>query len=275
MSNQNPEIGKSVRTGGFATNYHDVGAGDPVILLHGSGAGVTGWANWRGTMPVLQEGFRVIVPDLVGFGFTERPADIQYRFMDTWVEQIIALMDALGIERTNIVGNSFGGSTTLALLAKHSGRFTRAVLMGSGGVPFKMPDELEVLWGAKPSVENMKKILDVMAYDRSLVTDELAEVRFRAASRPGVGEAMGQLFPAPRQRWLDAQCRTVHELRGIENEVLIIHGREDRVVPVQASYDLFGYLQKAQLHIFGECGHWTQIEHRDRFNALVKSFLAG
>lgn len=274
MNIQNPEIGKSLRTGDFLTNYHDVGSGDPVILLHGSGAGVSGWANWRGTMPVLEQSFRVIVPDLVGFGYTERPSAIEYRFMDTWIEQIVALLDGLGIEQTNIVGNSFGGAVTLGLLAKHPRRIKRAVLMGTGGVPFKMPDELEVLWGAEPSVENMKRILDVMAYDRSLVTDELAEVRYRAMIRPGVGEAMAQLFPLPRQRWLDAQCRTVAELCSIENEVMIIHGREDRVVPVHASYDLFRYLQKAQLHIFGECGHWTQIEHKDRFNRLVSDFFS-
>jgi 2-hydroxymuconate-semialdehyde hydrolase len=275
MSNDaNPEIGRSVSTCGYATNYHDLGAGSPVILLHGSGAGVTGWANWRGTLPALSQRFRCLVPDLIGFGYTERPAGISYRFMDSWVEQIIALMDALAIDQADLVGNSFGGSTSLALLIRHPERFRRAVLMGSGGVPFKMPDELETLWGAKPSVETMKKILDVMAFDRSLVTDELAELRFRAAARPGVSEAMAQLFPPPRQRWLDAQCQSVHALRSIPHEVLVIHGREDRVVPVEASEMLFDLIPRAQLHLFGQCGHWTQIEHKDRFNRLVGDFLA-
>lgn len=71
----NPEIGKTFRTGSFETNYHDVGSGvgAPVLLLHGSGAGVSAWANWRGLIPVLSENFRVIAPDLVGFGYTTLP----------------------------------------------------------------------------------------------------------------------------------------------------------------------------------------------------------
>lgn len=273
MGEHNPEIGAALSTGGYLTNYHDVGSGEPVVLLHGSGAGVSGWANWRGTLPVMAGRFRAIAPDLVGFGYTERPVGITYRFMDTWIEQMVTLLDGLGIEAAHFVGNSFGGAVTLAMLARHPERVKRAVLMGSGGSPFAMPAELEVLWGAQPSVENMKRLIEVMVFDQGLVTEELAEVRYRAMMRPGVREAMGQLFPPPRQRWLDAQCRTVTELRDIENEVMVIHGREDRVVPLHASLDLFRYLRHAQLHVFGGCGHWTQIEHGDRFNRLVMDFL--
>ena len=112
MSESDPEIGRSVATGSFATNLHDHGSGAPVMLIHGSGPGVSAWANWRGVIPALSERFRVIAPDMVGFGFTDRPEGIAYE-RATWVRQAIDLMDALGLERVDLVGNSFGGAISL------------------------------------------------------------------------------------------------------------------------------------------------------------------
>jgi 2-hydroxymuconate-semialdehyde hydrolase len=136
-----------------------------------------------------------------------------------------------------------------------------------------LSDELDQLWGYTPSVANMKKVMDIMAFDRSLVTDELAELRYRATIRPGAQEVFEKVFPPPRQRWLDAQIVPDEALARIEHEVLILHGREDRVVPVRASQHMFEQIPNAQLHVFGRCGHWTQIEHAQRFQQLVAQFL--
>ncbi|MBF4480142.1 alpha/beta fold hydrolase [Rhodococcus rhodochrous] len=272
----NPEVAQTIRTSGFETNYHDVGEGDgiPVLLLHGSGAGVSAWANWRGLIPVLAEQRRVIAPDLVGFGYTTLPDPVRFEIFDTWIDQILALLDGLEIPKVHVVGNSFGGGLALHLAVRHPQRLGRIVLMGAGGVQFDFTPELDALWGYTPSVENMKKIMDIMAYDRSLVTDELAELRYRATIRPGAQEAFEQVFPEPRQRWLDAQIVPDEDLAAIEHEVLILHGREDRVVPVAASQKMFDLIPNSQLHIFGKCGHWTQIEHAARFQQLVSTFFA-
>ncbi|WP_129975826.1 alpha/beta fold hydrolase [Rhodococcus sp. Q1] len=272
----NPEVAQTIRTAGFETNYHDVGEGDgiPVLLLHGSGAGVSAWANWRGLIPALAEQHRVIAPDLVGFGYTTLPDPVRFEIFDTWIDQILALLDGLEIPKVHVVGNSFGGGLALHLAVRHPQRLGRIVLMGAGGVQFDFTPELDALWGYTPSVENMKKIMDIMAYDRSLVTDELAELRYRATIRPGAQEAFEQVFPAPRQRWLDAQIVPDEDLAAIEHEVLILHGREDRVVPVAASQKMFGLIPNSQLHVFGKCGHWTQIEHAARFRQLVSAFFA-
>ena len=272
----NPEVAQTIRTAGFETNYHDVGEGDgiPVLLLHGSGAGVSAWANWRGLIPVLAEQRRVIAPDLVGFGYTTLPDPVRFEIFDTWIDQILALLDGLEIPKVHVVGNSFGGGLALHLAVRHPQRLGRIVLMGAGGVQFDFTPELDALWGYTPSVENMKKIMDIMAYDRSLVTDELAELRYRATIRPGAQEAFEQVFPEPRQRWLDAQIVPDEDLAAIEHEVLILHGREDRVVPVAASQKMFDLIPNSQLHIFGKCGHWTQIEHAARFQHLVSTFFA-
>lgn len=272
-SETTPEIGQTVQVGQFAVNYHDQGAGRPVLLLHGSGAGVSAWANWRNTIPVLAEFRRVLAPDLIGFGYTDVPEDYQFRHMDSWVEQIIGFMDALEIAQADFIGNSFGASLTLALVVRHPERVGRMVLMGSGGQPFVVNENLMTLWGYKPSLEKMKQILQIMAWDQSIATDELAELRYRATLRPGAQALFERVFPPPYQRWADALVIDDAALAALEHQTLLIHGRDDAVVPVHVSEDLSRKIKQAQLHVFGCCGHWTQIEQASRFNRLVIDFL--
>ncbi|HNH36138.1 MAG TPA: alpha/beta hydrolase, partial [Rhodocyclaceae bacterium] len=173
----NPEIANRIDAAGIGTNYHDVGDGHPVLLIHGSGPGVSAWANWRLTLPELSKRFRVVAPDMAGFGFSDRPEGIRYG-MDGWVTQAIGLLDALGIEKAHLVGNSFGGALALAMAIRHPGRIGRLVLMGAVGVPFDLTPGLDAAWGYTPSIDNMRKLLDLFAYDRTLVTDDLAKLRY-------------------------------------------------------------------------------------------------
>lgn len=274
MSNvQNPEIGRTIDVNGIRTNLHDIGSGQPVMLIHGSGPGVTAWANWRLVMPELSRNYRVIAPDMLGFGFTERPNNTQCN-VERWVNHAIGILDALDIEQCDLVGNSFGGGIALALAIRHPNRVRRLILMGSVGVPFTLTPGLDAVWGYSPSLTTMKGLLDIFAYDRSLVTDELAELRYEASIRPGFHEAFSTMFPAPRQRWVDALASKEENIRAIQHETLIMHGREDQVIPLHTSQQLFEWIPKSQLHLFGQCGHWTQIEHAARFSTLVSDFLA-
>jgi 2-hydroxymuconate-semialdehyde hydrolase len=272
MTASNPEIAKSVRTGGFHTNLHDIGSGRPVLFVHGSGPGVSAWANWRLVLPGLSQSRRVIAPDMVGFGFTERPAGIRYD-MDTWVQQAVDVLDALGLEQADVVGNSFGGALSLSLACRHPARVRRLVLMGSVGVHFPITEGLDAVWGYTPSFENMRRIMDWFAYDRGLVNDELARLRYEASVRPGFQESFAAMFPAPRQRWVDAMCSPEAQIRALPHETLIIHGRDDQVIPLSTSLTLSQWIPRSQLHVFGQCGHWTQIEHSARFVQLVDNFL--
>jgi len=283
MSAQNPEIANSIVAAGFQTNYHDtgavassvastVGAGGTALLIHGSGPGVSAWANWRLVMPVLAKQMRVVAPDMIGFGYSERPADGRYD-MDRWVDQAVGLLDALGIVQTDLVGNSFGGALALALAIRHPQRVRRLVLMGSVGVPFPITQGLDDVWGYQPSFENMRKLCDVFAYDRSLITDELARLRYEASIRPGFQESFAAMFPAPRQRWVDAMASKEADIRALPHETLIVHGREDQVIPLSNSLTLAQWIPNAQLHVYGHCGHWTQIEHSARFSQLVANFF--
>ena len=274
MSNvQNPEIGSTIDVNGIKTNLHDIGTGQPVMLIHGSGPGVTAWANWRLVMPELSKNYRVIAPDMLGFGFTERPTNTQCN-VERWVNHAIGILDALDIEQCDLVGNSFGGGIALALAIRHPKRVRRLILMGSVGVPFTLTPGLDAVWGYSPSLTTMKGLLDIFAYDRSLVTDELAELRYEASIRPGFHEAFSSMFPAPRQRWIDALASEEADIRAIQHQTLIMHGREDQIIPLQTSQKLFEWIPKSQLHVFGQCGHWTQIEHAARFSTLVSNFLA-
>lgn len=274
VMSSNPEFGRRIVAGGIDTNYHDVGDGPPVLLIHGSGPGVTAWANWRLTMPALARQFRVIAPDMAGFGETERPAGYQYS-MDNWVDHALGLLDALGVERAHVIGNSFGGALALALAIRAPQRVGRLVLMGAAGTRFTLTEGLDAVWGYTPSIANMRALLDVFAYDRTLVNDELAKLRYEASVRPGYQEAFANMFPAPRQRWVDALASDEAKLRALTHDTLIVHGREDRVIPLASSQKLLELLPNAQLHVFGRCGHWTQIEHAARFNRLVADHFTG
>jgi 2-hydroxymuconate-semialdehyde hydrolase len=275
MSNtvvNNPEIGKSIIAGGIETNYQDHGQGDPIFLIHGSGPGVTAYANWRLTMPVLAEKFRVIAPDMVGFGFTERPANVSYT-MDMWVSHALSLMDALKIEKAHLVGNSFGGGLALALALKAPERVNRLVLMGAAGTKFQLTDGLDAVWGYKGTLEHMKELIGLFAFNKNLVSDDLAKLRYEASIRPGFQEAFSAMFPAPRQRWVDALASDEEKIKTLAHETMVIHGRDDAIIPLSASLRLHDLIPKSQLHVFGQCGHWTQIEHSARFNQLLLNFF--
>lgn len=268
----NPEIGLSIDVGGIRTNYHDLGSGFPLLMIHGSGPGVSGFVNWRTVMGTLAEKRRVIIPDMVGFGFTDRP-DGQVYDVDAWVNQAIGLLDALGIRQADIVGNSFGGALALKLAIRHPERLRRIVLMGSAGLNFPITDGLEAVWGYVPSPEEMRKVLDIFAYNRALISDDLARLRYQASIQPGFQEAFAAMFPAPRQRWVEALSSAEADISAIPHETLLVHGREDRVIPLDSSIRLSSLISRAQLHVFGRCGHWTQIEQGARFVRLVDDFL--
>lgn len=270
---ENPEIGATADANGIKTNYLEAGQGDPVVLIHGSGPGVTSYANWRLVLPVLAENFRVVAPDMVGFGFSERPANIEYG-VQTWADQVVGLMDTLELPKAHMVGNSFGGAIALRIATQHPDRVGKLVLMGSMGVPFPITEGLERVWGYEPSFENMRKVLDVFAYSRDLVNDELAEVRYRGSIQPGFQESFAAMFPAPRQRWVEAMCTPEDDIRRLPHRTLIVHGREDQVIPVQTSLRLMELIDNADLSVFSHCGHWSMIERTADFNRNVSEFFS-
>lgn len=267
-----PEIGHRVRLGDLTVNYHDIGEGSPVLLIHGSGPGVSAWANWRTVIPRLEGSYRLIAPDMTGFGYTDSP---EVRFdIDAWLGQLTALLDHLEIDRVSIIGNSFGGSLALHLAKRHPELIDRMVLMGPSATSFPLTPGLESVWGYTPSIENMGHLLrDVFVYDGSMISPDLVEMRYRASTRPTVQDRFAELFPYPRQRWIDALGLPPSDLAHIDTSALFVHGRDDKVVPLVASEQANEAMPNSRLTVIPECGHWVQIEHTDEFCRLVTEFF--
>jgi len=263
---------KTVGAEGVETSYLEAGSGPPVLMMHGSGPGVSGTANWQYNIPVLAEKFHVLAPDIVGFGATERPTDVVYS-LRAWTDHVWAFLDALGIEKTAIVGNSLGGRIALQMATDRPERISRMVLMGSPGVGMSLTVGLQALRAYEPSHDAMRALLrNYFAVDPTLITDELVAIRYEASVADGAYEAYRAMFFDPRHKGSELGI-TEEEARAIATPALLVHGREDKVVPLSVSVSMLDLLPNADLHVFSHCGHWTQIERADEFSALVKDYL--
>jgi 2-hydroxymuconate-semialdehyde hydrolase len=267
---------------GVSTALIDVGPDEsgagtgypPVLLLHGSGPGVTAAANWRPVIPALSENHRVLAPDQLGFGGTATGEPRTYG-RQAWTEHALALLDTLGVGTVDIIGNSMGGAVALSIARARPHAVRRIVLMGSMGVAMALPAGLNTIWGYTPGVPQMREVIGLFAHDRRLITDELVELRYQASLRPAVRDSWQAMFPEPRQRWVDDLALSGAELASVAVPVLLVHGRDDRVVPWRvSSAQLIDLLPDARLHVMSGCGHWTMIEKTADFLAVVQPFLA-
>ncbi len=246
----------------------------PVLMLHGSGPGVTATANWRPIIPAVSADRRVIAPDQLGFGGTATGEHRTYG-RAAWTDHALALLDTLETGTVDIIGNSMGGAVALSIAVARPDAVRRIVLMGSMGVAMALPAGLDAVWGYTPGVEQMRQVIGLFAHNRTLVTDELVEMRYQASVNPPVRDSWAAMFPEPRQRWVDDLALSGAELGAVSAPVLMVHGRDDRVVPWRSSSgQLVDLLPDSQLHVLSGCGHWTMIERTADFLAVVQPFLA-
>jgi 2-hydroxymuconate-semialdehyde hydrolase len=266
--------GRFLTVDGVKTFFHDAGGGNAVMLIHGSGPGVSAWANWRLIIPSLAEGLRVIAHDQVGYNRTDAVADGAAYGRQTWTENALGLLDELGIEKVHLVGNSMGGAIALSMAVARPQLVDRIVLMGTMGLSMTIPPGLEELWGYTPSPSRMKRAIELLAFDQTINTPELVQLRYEASTRPGVDEAWQRMFPGPRQRWVDDLALSHEELASIDRPILMIHGYDDQVIPFATStLALMEVFQDVRMHVFGQTGHWVQIERAEEFSAVVARFL--
>ncbi len=262
-------------------HYHEAGAGEVVVMLHGGGPGASAWSNFGPNLPVFAKRFRTLLVDQPGFGSSDKP-EITEQFFTFAADRLRDLFDELGIERAHLVGNSLGGGTAVRFALRHPDRAGRLVLMAPGGLGLNVfaPDPTE---GIKrlyqfaappgPSREKLATFLRTLVFDQSLVTDELVEERFAVASDPAALRAMasmGASFAADPEAGM--LWREAHRLR---QRVLLVWGREDRVNPLDGALVALKVIPRAQLHVFGRCGHWAQLEKFAEFNRLTMDFLGG
>lgn len=264
-------------------HYNDFGPaqGDAigtVVMLHGSGPGASGWSNFhRNVEPIVGAGYRVILMDCPGWSKSD-PIVCSGSRSDLNARALKGLLDALGIDKVHIVGNSMGGHSAVAFALSNPRRVGKLVLMGGGTggassfVP--MPTEGIKLIGAlyrAPTQENLKRMMNVFVYDTFALTDELMQGRMQnmLARQDHLDNFVRSSEVNPRQ-FPDVG----HRLGEIAAPALVVWGRDDRFVPLDVGLRLVAGLQDAELHVFSKCGHWAQWEHADKFNALLLQFLA-
>src|SRR5262245_27293818 len=184
--------GKLVEAGGLTIHYHEFGDGPPVIGLHGGGPGATGWSNFRLNIPAFSAGHRFMPVDMPQFGRSSRVPLNGPRLTRT-AAVLDAFMDAIGLEVADFVGNSMGGQAAMRLAIDAPKRVRRLVLIGSTPVPYSamQPQPLEGIKllrtyysGEGPSVDKMRRIMQALVSDQSLVTDDAVRERYEASTEP-------------------------------------------------------------------------------------------
>ena len=260
-------------------HYNDTGGdGEVVVMLHGSGAGASGWANFhRNIDPLVAAGYRVILLDCPGWGKSDTIVNTGSR-SELNARILKGVIDGLKITRIHIVGNSMGGHSTVAFALANPECVGKLVLMGGGtGGPSlyaPMPTEgIKLLNGVyrEPTLENLKKMLNIFVFDPGSLTEDLMKQRLDniLARRDHLENFVKSLEANPKQ-FTDYGPR----LSEIAAQTLVIWGRDDRFVPMDTGLKLIAGIPNAQMHIFNRCGHWAQWEHADTFNRMVIDFLS-
>ncbi len=273
-----------VATGSYQTFVNETGVGhdSTVLLLHGSGPGANAMSNWQFALPFLGADYHCLAPDIAGFGQSPHanPPHGTPAWIDTWVQQMIDLMDARGLEKVHLVGNSMGGGVALHLLDRHPERFAKVVLMGAVGAPFKATEGLQKGWGfyANPSEAALADLVGKFLHNPALLGGDIANIaaeRYKNVMQDSVRIQFEAMFAKDTQQSVDAFVLSDQQLANIRQSMLITHGREDYFIPLGNSHHLAERIPSAQLHVFHHCGHWIQIEQRQAFNTLVKLFFDG
>ena len=272
MSSGTERSGSSrhVLSAGIQTHVHDDGAGEPVILLHGSAPGSTALQEWRFNRLELAKRFRVISPDMIGFGLTRRPAMFEGT-LKQWIDHMVGMLDMLGIDRAHLVGHSFGGGLALAIALQRPERVRKLVLMGSLGGRFRITRELEAVWGYQPSKDSMLQITGNLRFDHRLGAEDVVE---RTRNSRESADDYARMFPEPRQRWINMMAGPEEGLRVLKASTLIVHGRDDKAIPLSNAYRLVELIPNAELHVFTRCGNWCHVERAEAVNGLIDSFLS-
>ena len=262
---------------GLKIHYDEAGAGPPLIFVHGGGPGSSGLSNFSRNMAAFAEHYRVIAIDLPGYGQSTK-LKITEPLWGYYAKVLVGFIDALGLGKAHLVGNSLGGAASLKTALDFPDKVDRLVLMGPGGgyslfekqpsdgvrslVTFYMPPG--------PSLERLKEFLNYLVYNPSSVPDELLKERLERALDPETAEFMplrvGPNMPPIDDLWRERLDRLPHQ-------TLIIWGREDRVNPMDQGLILMRQIPKARFLVMPQCGHWVQWEKADEFNRTVAAFL--
>lgn len=261
-------------------HYNEAGTGHPVVLLHGSGPGASGWSNFQPNLPALSQHFRCLAIDMPGWGASDSPAPEDRNHVQTLVE----ILDALKIERAAVIGNSMGGMTAIHFAAKHPDRISHLIAMGAPAPGARIFSQTGLTEGLKiliagyadPSPSNFKQLVSIMAFDQRFATDELAAERAaNASARPEhAANFLAGFKKGIMNGPLSEYQKITPQLMSSKTPTLIIHGRDDRTVHMEHGLQLVTTIPDSRLLIINRCAHWAQLEHADEFNRVVTDFVS-
>jgi 2-hydroxymuconate-semialdehyde hydrolase len=271
-----------VTVGPHTFRLHETGqpGSEVVLFLHGSGPGATGLSNWERIIEDLGDRFHCLAPDMIGFGDSSHPLDPPRGmgpFNELRAEALLDLVAQLGLAKVHLVGNSMGGQLALLMTLARPEVVGKILLMGSGGAP-NMPvtpglSHLREFY-ATPSPESLEALLEQFVYELDPLRptiDRVVKERMSYVTREDVRRSHEAAFdPNGSRRFF-----TPEELAGITHDVLVVHGRDDRIIPPEASRWFADHLPNANLFVIGQCGHWTQIEHPTTFETLLTGLVDG
>jgi len=260
-------------------HYHEAGDGPPILLLHGSGPGVSAWANFRGNLPAFAEHFRTLALDMPGFG---KSYVCDGSPLMAAPPAVLDFLDGMKLDAIPIVGNSMGGNVAARIAATEPQRVSRLVTIGGVGLPIFNPSPSEgikllVQFVEDPTRERLMAWMESMVYDTSILTEEFVEMRWEAATTPGALADVKRLFNFPALAAMrdrpGSAAESVAMLAKIEAPTLLTFGRDDRVTPLDSVLVPMRVIRQCEVHIFYNCGHWAMIERQAEFESVVLSFL--
>jgi 2-hydroxy-6-oxonona-2,4-dienedioate hydrolase len=260
-------------------HYHVAGDGPPLLLLHGSGPGVSGWANFRGNLPAFAGHFTTYLLDMPGFGKSYSP---EGNPMAAAPKAVLDFLDGLGLGPLPFIGNSMGGAVAARIAADHPERVSRLATIGGVGLGLFSPSppegiKLLVEFVEDPTRDRLMQWMESMVYDTAILTDEFVQLRWEAANDPRTAADIKRMY---NRRMLAGMrggrafaADQVAMLTRIKAPTLLVWGRDDRVTPLDGSLAAMRYIAKAELHVLYDCGHWAMIERKDEFESTVLAFL--
>lgn len=274
---------KELATDSGVLRYHE--AGDPekpkLLLLHGSGPGVTGWRNYRGNIGVFAEHFHTFILEFPGFGVSD---PIEGHPVLTAGKSVIQFLDALNINSVALVGNSMGGVVGVNLAIKHPTRISKLVTIGGIGPNMLSSSPSEGLrllqeFSDSPDREKLIRWLKSMVFDESLVTNELIDERWEAAMHPEAQKTAAMMYGSKAFKMMQTFLATADTppywamMHKVTCPTLITWGRDDRVSPPDMALMPMRLMPNAELQIFPNSGHWVMIEAKQAFERSVIEFL--
>ena len=249
----------------------EAGAGEPVVFIHGSGPGASGHSNFKQNYPAFAAaGYRVIVPDLPGYGASAKP-ETTYD-LDFFVNALSGLLDALDIPRCVLVGNSLGGAIALKLALDQPQRVGKLILMAPGALMekeqyYQQMEGIQKMAAAFANGElndaaGMRRLLGLQLYDASTISDETVNERVAVVQQQPRCVLTTMQVPNLAPRLGELQC-----------PILGFWGMNDKFCPASGAQTLMAACRNIRFVLLSECGHWVMVEHRELFNRTCLDFL--